>query len=248
MGMLKPPLIERHNAWEHGDARGTTPQQSRTPRKVVTNVQDRDRRDATPARKSSASTPSRDGRQIWYPDPSTVDREKRRREERETQAVQAAAARAEQRVREHAGILQRQRDSEEEARAARRQPAYDAPPASQSTFVSMPVPNATPQRSLAPALSNTSSGFDIPAPPLFPLESPTRHDGDSTDADSEKGNDEEIYRKIADLTMGTQRTSSSSLAPFGGYVFHLTIRVVHTEYSQSGSAADNYNLYPSANS
>lgn len=223
MGMLKPPLIDRHNAWDEAESKGTVPQQTprRTPQKAAKNIQDYERRDATPPhRRASVNTPQKDGRQIWYPDPASIASEKRRRDAGQTQAVQVASARPEQRAKEQAGILQRQREAEEEAQIARRAALYDTPPtSSQPALVTMPVPNpATSQRPSAQLNGRTASGFEMPAPPLLPLESPNRYDGDSTDVDTEEGNDEELYRKIADLSMNSTRASSSVLAPFGGYV------------------------------
>lgn len=225
MSMLKPPLIDRHNAWDEAESRGAVPQQTprKTPQKVTNNIQDLERRQsASPRRRASTNASQRDGRQIWYPDPAAAASEKRRKEgnQVQAQAVQAANMRAEQRAREQEGILQRQREAEEEARAVRRAALYDNPSTSlQPAFVTMPVPNpVTPQRSSLQPSSRTTSGFEMPAPPLLPLESPNRYDGDSTDVDTEEGNDDELYKKIADLNMNSNRASSSALAPFGGYV------------------------------
>lgn len=230
MGMLKPLLIDRHNKWDENDSRGGTSQQTphRTP-KAVANVQDLERRQSSPSprRRASMNTPQRDGRQIWYPDPNVAASAtaEKRRVEVNPQAVQLANIQAERRAREQAGILQRQREAEEDARAARLAAMYDAP-SSSSQPVSMPIPaSILPQRASAQPASRTVSGIELPIPPLLPLENPNRHDGDSTDGDLDEVNDEELYRKIADLSMNSSssRASTSTLTPFGGYVvYHIT--------------------------
>ncbi|KAH8112815.1 hypothetical protein DFH11DRAFT_1511304 [Phellopilus nigrolimitatus] len=228
MGQIKPPLIDRHNAWEDALARGEVP--ARTPISQKPYENEHRQRDTAPLRRPSTNGRPRDGRQIWHPDAAIVAQEKRRQEESQSQAqaAQAAKARVEQRTRaEQAGIVQRQREAEEEARAVRRAAAaYNVPSGSQPSFVSIPVPNpVTPRQSALQ--SSTRSIYDIPLdpPPLLPLESPTRrYDGDSTDAETEESNDDQLYKKIADLSMDSHHSSSAAVtSPFGGYVSYFVL-------------------------
>ncbi|KAI5119469.1 hypothetical protein M0805_007203 [Coniferiporia weirii] len=214
MGMIKPPLIDRHNAWEEAQARGGAIQRVQPPQKTYED--ENGQRSAAPSRKPSINGHHRDGRQIWYPDPAIVAQEKQRRGEPQLQIVPQASA--EQRAREQAGIAQRQREAEEEARATRRAAAYNAPSSSQSGFVTIPAANpVTPQRSSARPSGRSTYILPIDTPPLLPLESPVRHDGDSTDADTEEGDDEELYIKISALNLGPNNASTVSLvSPFGG--------------------------------
>ncbi|THH09006.1 hypothetical protein EW145_g2317 [Phellinidium pouzarii] len=220
MGMIKPILIDRHNIWEDAQARGEDPQRPLPPQNSY--EPEYSQREAAAPRRDGQQ---RDGRQIWYPDSAIASQEKRRKEESQAQAAQS---RAEQRAREQAGILQRQRESEDEARAVRRAAAYNASPTSQSGFVSIPVANPiTPQRSSAQASKRRDYDMPLDTPPLLPLESPMRRDVGSTDVDTEEGNGEELYKQIAELSLDPQLSSSTAVvSPFGvpappTYNYHL---------------------------
>ncbi|EJD01861.1 uncharacterized protein FOMMEDRAFT_20646, partial [Fomitiporia mediterranea MF3/22] len=172
MGLLKPPLIDRHNAWENAQSRGSVTPRSSAPPKAFN--ADRIQRDRTPSRKSSINEhyrEERDSRQIWYPDTAP---EKRRREE---PLPQPSRARSQQRTRvEEDGILRRQREAEEEARAVRRAALHNS---AASGFVSIPIaPQMAPQRSTGQSSTRSASDSTLDTPPLLPLESPMRrYDG-----------------------------------------------------------------------
>ncbi|EJD07043.1 uncharacterized protein FOMMEDRAFT_144833 [Fomitiporia mediterranea MF3/22] len=160
MGLLKPPLIDWHNTWENAQSRGSVPPRSSAPPRAFN--ADRIQRDRTPSRKSSINEhyrEERDSRQIWYPDTAP---ERRRREE---SLPRSSGARSQQQTRvEEEGILRRQREAEEEARAVRRALHNSAA----SGFVSIPIaPQMAPQRSTGHSSTRSASDSILDTPPFI---------------------------------------------------------------------------------
>lgn len=204
MGELKPIIADRHNAWEAAHARGMSsasraypePASQESPYRRPSDANQSNDRDRAPSLQTSAGS-SNTGVQIWYP-PSAVEAlEKRKKEE-----VMRLRVAAEQRSRsEQVGIVQRQRAAEEEAAIARRS-AYATPRAN-------PVAISSPRLA-----SKARTAYDVlyEPPPMLPLESPTRYEGDSTD--SETMPDEQLYKRIANMSIQNRQPSAS---PFGTY-------------------------------
>ena len=162
--------------------------------------------------------------QIWYPDAAVVAQERRRREESQAQALRIRAeqkARAEQKTRtEQMAILQRQREAEEEAKAARQSASPIEPRNDRFVSIVMPTPTAAKSASFQSSNGRIYGGpYDAPIePPLLPLENPLRHDEDSADAGRES--DEKLYTRVARLNLGmkTPTPTQSPISPFAGCV------------------------------
>lgn len=236
MGALKPPLIDRHNAWENAQH---TPRKQQVPPSAYDSERrsrDRDReRDQTPSRKPSIVVngrppEERDPRYAEYPD---AEQERPRGQGNELYSA-AELLRASQRARAHQeAILRRQQEADDEARAVRRAALQQHQHSAGSSsglnppgFVSIPIaPSLVHQRSTGQSsnYSASDSTSTVETPPLLPLESPMRrYDGDLTDPETEEGNDEQLYRRVAELSMGSSRdrdaspSSSTLVNPFGG--------------------------------
>ena len=211
MDELKPTLVDRHNAWEEGHARGASLPHTRSPQPPPSSYDgDRRHRSQAPSRKASMVEQNGEEKRVWYPDLST---DRRRYDELTIPSPQPKSRSPRSRL-EHEGILNRQREAEDESRMARRVNPYSNNPSpyAQPNYPPLPSPGAvTPQRTASHASSNgTTSSLD--PPPLLPLESPNRkYDGESTDTENDYHDDDRLYKRVADLTLG-----SDGSTPFGG--------------------------------
>ncbi|KAL5514611.1 hypothetical protein ACEPAG_1927 [Sanghuangporus baumii] len=236
MGALKPPLIDRHNTWENAQHTPRNHQASPSAYDSERRPRDWDRnKDQPPFRKPSIvvnghSRDERDSQQMRYPD-TEQERPSQRGDEMYS-PVQSLRASQKTRADQEAN-LQRLREVDGEAwtvRKAALQQQYNANngvSVNPSGFVSIPIaPPLAHQRSAGQSSTHSASDSTstIDTPPLLPLESPARrYDEDLTDPETEGGNDEQLYRRVAELSMGSSRgrdtspsSSSALINPFGG--------------------------------
>lgn len=205
MNELKPALVDRHNAWEEGRVRGASQSQTRSPQPPPISYDgDRRHRSQGPSRKPSMTEQQGEGKRVWYPDLSA---DRRRYEELTISHAQPKSRSPRSRA-EQEGILQRQREAEDESRIMQKAALYGNNP------LQPPLPNpgaVTPQRSASHASSNGTTSSLEPLP-LLPLESPNRkYDGDSTDAETDYHDADRLYKRVADISIGRDES-----APFGG--------------------------------
>lgn len=212
MSLIKPPLIDRHNAWEAAQVRGGSANVAARPQPPPSSFNSEPRQRDGPSRRSSINR-NKDERQYWYPSSSS---EKVRVRESPHQVVSKPHNSQQTRI-EQEGILRRQRESEEDARVARKVAMYGSRPPSRpgppSGPVSMPVPSIIAPKQISSQPSSSRSEFEMP--PLLPLECPRRYDGDSADAETEENHDGNLYKRVAELNLVSQNSYDS---PFGGYV------------------------------
>lgn len=103
---------------------------------------------------------------------------------------------------EQLGIAQRQTQAEAEARAARESVAQLRPP---------------PMQLREPSTGNDMDS-DLENPPILPLESPRRYDGDSS-TDAESADETKVYRRLARMHLRESQDMSPTKSAFGMYVY-----------------------------
>ena len=220
MSDIKPVLNNRYHAWLEQPR-----EQTRKVRSVDdSNLYDRERQ--TPSRQmslhnypsTSRQQESPHHQQIWYPSVSAVIEENKRRE--------GAAARAanEQRTRlEQESIVSRLREAEEEASTARRSSidAYGEP--SHNT----PIPGLVsvfPHLTTSAPSTSGSSLVSIPSYPTpvdpgrsSPLGYPAVAEKEYLSEADRGGDDQDLYRHIARLSLQHSRNPSPSPASTSNY-------------------------------
>lgn len=204
MGDLKPILIDRHNNWEPSQSSVPTPSRTSEPSSSSSHPPENKLR--KPSRQGSTRFNAQlNGMQIWYPDAAAVAQEMRKHDD-----APPSKPRSDQRTRlEQAGIIQRQREADEEAARARQ--------ISESYAYIGHAPSAYTAPPMASSSSHSSS-YNVP--PLLPLESPTKNF--EAVAEPNPPLNDDLYKRIADITLQRQQASS----PFSLCVLHSFLRAL----------------------